>query len=259
MTGLWFFRFRRRQRHRSHHLPSTNSRRRYTSGNHRRPQDLRGISESAAARSDSGDRLYRSQPGDARRRTVFASSWKAAIPDGTMGNERKAFYNDLPHAITVSRHGQQQQRRGTRPERLSISPSTLRILNRPFRALLCVAVFLKRSLGALSATTVSAGAGILSADVPEWPAISRIRCLQSFQASLIQMQTAEHFSAASRKKNIQTLDNAIGSAEQAIDEAGKRSRTCGPTARSTLEYLLTVAAQERGGACRSQMELTRVR
>ena len=46
--------------------------------------------------------------------------------------------------------------------------------------------------------------------------------LQSFQASLIQMQTARNIFPRRPEEAIQTLDNAIGSAEQAIDE-GRRT------------------------------------
>ena len=70
--------------------------------------------------------------------------------------------------------------------------------------------------------------------------------LQSFHASLIQMQTARNVFPRRPEEAIQTLDNAIGSAEQAIDE-GRRTiqdlrATIAP--RSNLEYLLNAAAQE---------------
>jgi signal transduction histidine kinase len=70
--------------------------------------------------------------------------------------------------------------------------------------------------------------------------------LQSFQASLIQMQTARNIFPRRPEEAIQTLDNAIGSAEQAIDE-GRRTiqdLRASPAPRSNLEYLLTAAAQE---------------
>ena len=70
--------------------------------------------------------------------------------------------------------------------------------------------------------------------------------LQSFQASLIQMQTARNIFPRRPEEGIQTLDNAIGSAEQAIDEGRRTIQDLRATvaSRSNLEYLLTVAAQE---------------
>jgi signal transduction histidine kinase len=70
--------------------------------------------------------------------------------------------------------------------------------------------------------------------------------LQSFQASLIQMQTARNIFPRRPEQAIQTLDNAIGSAEQAIDEGRRTIQDLRATVapQSTLEYLLTVAAQE---------------
>ena len=70
--------------------------------------------------------------------------------------------------------------------------------------------------------------------------------LQSFQASVIQMQTARNIFPRRPEEAIQTLDNAIGSAEQAIDE-GRRTiqdlrTTLAPN--SELEGLLTIAGQE---------------
>ena len=70
--------------------------------------------------------------------------------------------------------------------------------------------------------------------------------LQSFQASLIQMQTARNIFPRRPEEGIQTLDNAIGSAEQAIDE-GRRTiqdLRAAVAPQSDLEYLLTAAAQE---------------
>jgi signal transduction histidine kinase/ligand-binding sensor domain-containing protein len=70
--------------------------------------------------------------------------------------------------------------------------------------------------------------------------------LQSFQASLIQMQTARNIFPRRPEEGIQTLDNAIGSAEQAIDEGRRTIQDLRATVapRSNLEYLLTVAAQQ---------------
>jgi signal transduction histidine kinase len=70
--------------------------------------------------------------------------------------------------------------------------------------------------------------------------------LQSFQASLIQMQTARNIFPRRPEEAIQTLDNAIGSAEQAIDDGrgaiqDLRSRV---VPQSDLEYLLTVAGHD---------------
>jgi signal transduction histidine kinase len=70
--------------------------------------------------------------------------------------------------------------------------------------------------------------------------------LQSFQASLIQMQTARNILPRRPEEGIQTLDNAIGSAEQAIDEGRRTIQDLRATvpSQSSLEYLLTAAAQE---------------
>jgi signal transduction histidine kinase len=70
--------------------------------------------------------------------------------------------------------------------------------------------------------------------------------LQSFQASLIQMQTARNIFPRRPEEGIQTLDNAIGSAEQAIDEGRRTIQDLRATVapQSDLECLLTAAAQE---------------
>ena len=70
--------------------------------------------------------------------------------------------------------------------------------------------------------------------------------LQSFQALLIQMQTARNIFPGRPQEAMQTLDNAIGSAEQAIDEGRRTTQDLRATVapQSDLEYLLRVAAQE---------------
>ena len=70
--------------------------------------------------------------------------------------------------------------------------------------------------------------------------------LQSFQASLIQMQTARNVLPRSLEDAAQTLDSAIGSAEHAIDEGRRTIQDLRATVapRSNLEYLLTIAAQQ---------------
>ena len=70
--------------------------------------------------------------------------------------------------------------------------------------------------------------------------------LQSFHASLIQMQTARNIFPRRFEEGIKTLDNAIGSAEQAIDEGRRTIQDLRATVapQSNLEYLLTAAAQE---------------
>src|SRR4029077_14928723 len=67
--------------------------------------------------------------------------------------------------------------------------------------------------------------------------------LQSFQASLIQMQRARNHFSRSPEEAIQTLDNAIGSTEQAIVEGRDAIQDLRPTVTSEhdLEHLLTVA------------------
>jgi signal transduction histidine kinase/ligand-binding sensor domain-containing protein len=70
--------------------------------------------------------------------------------------------------------------------------------------------------------------------------------LQSFQASLIQMQRARNHFSRSPEEAIRTLDNAIGSSEQAIVEGRDAIQDLRPTAtpQSDLEHLLTVTGQE---------------
>ncbi len=70
--------------------------------------------------------------------------------------------------------------------------------------------------------------------------------LQSFHASLIQMQTARNIFSRRPEAVIQTLDNAIGGAEQAIDEGRRTIQDLRATVapQSSLEYLLTVSARE---------------
>jgi signal transduction histidine kinase/ligand-binding sensor domain-containing protein len=70
--------------------------------------------------------------------------------------------------------------------------------------------------------------------------------LQSFQASLIQMQRARNHFSRSTEEAIRTLDNAIGSAEQAIVEGRDAIQDLRLTVipQSDLEHLLTVAGRE---------------
>jgi signal transduction histidine kinase/ligand-binding sensor domain-containing protein len=70
--------------------------------------------------------------------------------------------------------------------------------------------------------------------------------LQSFQASLIQMQTTRNIFPRRPEEAVRTLDNAIGSAEQAIDEGRKTIQDLRATVPppSNLEQLLTAASQE---------------
>src|SRR5580693_5386104 len=70
--------------------------------------------------------------------------------------------------------------------------------------------------------------------------------LQSFQASLIQMQRARNHFSRSTEDAIRTLDNAIGSAEHAIVEGRDAIQDLRLTVipQSHLEHLLTVAGQE---------------
>jgi signal transduction histidine kinase len=74
--------------------------------------------------------------------------------------------------------------------------------------------------------------------------------LQSFQASLIQMQTARNIFQRRPEEAVQTLDNAIDSAQQAIDEGRETIQDLRVTAATqiNLEYLLTAAARELAGA-----------
>src|SRR6202044_3668843 len=70
--------------------------------------------------------------------------------------------------------------------------------------------------------------------------------LQSFQASVIQMQTARNIFPRRPDEAIQTLENAIGGAEQAIDEGRSTIQNLRTTLtpHSELECLLTIAGQE---------------
>ncbi len=70
--------------------------------------------------------------------------------------------------------------------------------------------------------------------------------LQSFQASLIQMQRARNHLSRSPEEAVRTLDNAIGSTEHAIVEGRDAIQDLRLTVvpQSHLEHLLTVAGQE---------------
>ena len=70
--------------------------------------------------------------------------------------------------------------------------------------------------------------------------------LQSFQASLIQMQRARNHLSRSPEEAIRTLDNAIGSTEQAIVEGRDaiQDLRLTVTPQRDLEHLLTVAGRE---------------
>jgi signal transduction histidine kinase len=70
--------------------------------------------------------------------------------------------------------------------------------------------------------------------------------LQSFQASLIQMQRARNHLSRSPEEAIRTLDNAIGSAEQAIVEGRDAIQDLRPTdtPQHDLEHLLDAAGEE---------------
>jgi signal transduction histidine kinase len=70
--------------------------------------------------------------------------------------------------------------------------------------------------------------------------------LQSFQASLIQMQTARNLFFRHSEESMRSLDIAIGSAEQAIDDGRGAIQDLRTTSvpQSDLEYLLTIAGQE---------------
>jgi signal transduction histidine kinase/ligand-binding sensor domain-containing protein len=70
--------------------------------------------------------------------------------------------------------------------------------------------------------------------------------LQSFQASLIQMQRARNHFSRSTEDAIRTLDNAIGSTEQAIVEGRDaiQDLRLTVTPQRDLEHLITVAGRE---------------
>ena len=69
--------------------------------------------------------------------------------------------------------------------------------------------------------------------------------LQSFQASLIQMQRARNHLSRSPEEAIRTLDNAIGSTEQAIVEGRDaiQDLRLTVTPQRDLEHLITVAGR----------------
>jgi signal transduction histidine kinase/streptogramin lyase len=166
-----------------------------------------------------------------------------------MGNERKKAYNDLPprryrfRVIASNNNGVWNE-----------AGDTLEFLIEPayyqtnwFRASLA-AVFAAILFG-LYQLRLYQVAREFSAQTGERARIARDlhdTLLQSFHASLIQMQTARNVFPRRPEEGIQTLDNAIGSAEQAIDEGRRTIQDLRATvaSRSNLEYLLTAAAQE---------------
>jgi signal transduction histidine kinase/ligand-binding sensor domain-containing protein len=170
-----------------------------------------------------------------------------------MGNEHKKFYNDLPprryrFRVIASNNSGVWNETGAALE-FSIAPAFYQTTW--FRASLAV-VFVAILWG-LYRLRLYQVAREFSAQTGERARIARDlhdTLLQSFQASLIQMQTTRNIFSRRPEEAIQTLDNAIGSAEQAIDEGRRTIQGLRATMvpRSNLEYLLTVAAQELGKA-----------
>jgi signal transduction histidine kinase len=165
------------------------------------------------------------------------------------GNRREAFYNDLrPRSyrfrIIASNNSGVWSESGDSVE-FSIAPAYYQTTL--FRASVVAAFFL--TLWGLYRLRLYQVAREFAAQTEERTRIARDlhdTLLQSFQASLIQMQTARNVFPRRPEEAIHTLDSAIGSAEQAIDEGRSTiqdlRRTLAP--QSELERLLTIAGQE---------------
>jgi signal transduction histidine kinase/ligand-binding sensor domain-containing protein len=165
------------------------------------------------------------------------------------GNERKKSYTDLPprnyrFRVMASNNSGVWNESGASFD-FSIAPAYYQ--TRWFRAS-SVAAFLAL-LWAVYRLRLYQFAREFAAQTRERTRIARDihdTLLQSFQASLIQMQRARNHFSRSPEEAIRTLDNAIGSAEQAIVEGRDAIQDLRPTAtpQSDLEHLLTVTGQE---------------
>ena len=165
------------------------------------------------------------------------------------GSRRQAFYNDLrPRSyhfrVIASNNSGAWNELGDSVE-FSIAPAYYQTTG--FTASVVAASFL--TLWGLYRLRLYQVAREFAAQTEERTRIARDlhdTLLQSFQASLIQMQTARNVFPRRPEEAIHTLDNAIGSAEQAIDEGRSTiqdlRRTLAP--QSELERLLTIAGQE---------------
>jgi signal transduction histidine kinase len=175
------------------------------------------------------------------------SSWQNA------GTRRQAFYTDLEpgpyrfHVIACNNSGVWNETGASLD--FSIAPAYYQ--TNWFRTL-CVAAALSLMLFAYrlrvrqAVDRIQAG---FQQRIDERTRIARDlhdTLLQSFQASLIHMQRARNHFSRNPEEAIRTLDNAIGSAEQAIVEGRDAIHDLRPavTSQHDLEHLLTVAGQE---------------
>jgi signal transduction histidine kinase/ligand-binding sensor domain-containing protein len=174
-------------------------------------------------------------------------SWQDA------GTRRQAFYTDLEpgpyrfHVIACNNSGVWNETGASLD--FSIAPAYYQ--TNWFRAL-CVAAALSLMLFAYRLRVRQAVDHIQAGFQQRIDERTRIArdlhdtLLQSFQASLIHMQRARNHFSRNPEEAIRTLDNAIGSAEQAIVEGRDAIQDLRPTVTSQhdLEHLLTVAGQE---------------
>jgi signal transduction histidine kinase/ligand-binding sensor domain-containing protein len=165
------------------------------------------------------------------------------------GSRREAFYNDLrPRSyrfrVIASNNSSVWNEAGDSIE-FSIAPAYYQTTW--FRASVVAVFFL--ALWGLYRLRLYQVAREFAAQTGERTRIARDlhdTLLQSFQASVIQMQTARNIFPRRPEAAIQTLDNAIGSAEQAIDEGRSTIQDLRTTLapQSELECQLTIAGQE---------------
>jgi len=174
-------------------------------------------------------------------------SWQDA------GTRRQAFYTDLEpgpyrfHVIACNNSGVWNEA-GAFLE-FSIAPAYYQ--TNWFRAL-CVAAALSLTLFAYRVRVHQAVDRIQAGFQQRSDERTRIArdlhdtLLQSFQASLIQMQRARNHLSRNPDEAIRTLDNAIGSAEQAIVEGRDAIQDLRPTdtPQRDLEHLLDAAGEE---------------
>ena len=248
---------RRRQRHRSASSPRQQTPAAGTHrGNHRRPQDLRDASPHlrlpALVRDLEID--YTALSLVAPEKIRFRVKLEGRDPDWKdVGNERKAFYNDLPprhyrFRVMACNNSGVWNEAGDSLD-FSIDPAYYQTTW--FRAS-CVAAFLAL-LWALYRYRLYQIAQEFNARleerVGERTRIARElhdTLLQSFHGSVLVMQTARNLLSRRPEKASETLDDAINMASGAITEGRDaiQDLRLQPAVQSDLAQLLTATGQE---------------
>ena len=259
--------FRRRQRHRSaascvQQTPAAGPHR----ADHRRRQTIRPQARDAPARQrpQPPNRLHRPEPGRAGRRSTSSTSWRDRTGTGRKSiNERQATYTNLPprnyrFRVIASNNSGVWNETGDTLE-FSIAPAYYQTT---WFYASCVAAFLAMLWGLYRLRLYQIRREFnaqLDGRVDERLRVARElhdTLLQSFQASLIQMQAARNMFARRPEKAVQSLDNAITTAAGAVAEGRRRdpelARPAGRRRRSraTAHGGRPGAGALRGGARR---------